>query len=83
MVNLRQRDKEKLEYIGNLMKNVEDVDELGLLSDIFFDCLRNYSYIEEKDFEYIMKFHNRSIIEGYICIFENLKNIVLKKEKDG
>lgn len=81
MVKLKQRDKDKLEYIGKYMENVNDVDELGLLSDIFFDCLRNYTYIEEKEFDNIVHFHNQSIRKGYIHVFKELKKCILNNSK--
>lgn len=81
MTKMKQRDREKLEYIGKLMEKVNDVDELGMLSDIFFDCLRNYTYIDEKEFDFVMDFHNCSIQKGYVHIFNELKEVILKQSE--
>lgn len=80
MTRLKKRDKQKLEYIGKLMRSASDADELVLLSDIFFDCLRNYLYIEKKEFDLVMRFHNQSIQNGSIHIFDELKNTILKEQ---
>lgn len=39
MVGLKQRDKDKLEFIEKYMENVKDADEMELLSDIFLIVL--------------------------------------------
>lgn len=79
MARLKKSDKEKLEYIGKLMREVNNTDELLLLSDIFFDCLKNCLYIEENEFELVMRFHNQSIQNGCIHIFDEVRDTISKK----